>query len=543
MVMLLANYFSLKVSLEETALTPTESFCYQEYKKCLMEKNIVYEHCWQEMYSCREVGEFRHSLFILTKETVQPAEKELNFTEYENLVNKRLCFANRFADRKFCQDLCNQSLEQKVECEALCTALISDGNICPGQENCPFGCPCPEFRCKNYTKRKQLFWKEFVVSEDEVIENPASLCLAYQESLNDRICEMVVYPEMLKTNLTANDFVLEGDFIGLNYEVCNVVFQGQNHVITSFGALAQLAEKYGGTGINYVVKVKPMYDYWKNGFSFESYSTCGVGFEDQDRIIICSPSDDLFGCYFYSAGNRFSRFRQDIPYISASRSNMIYFKGEVHIFTQSVVDSTLSTINTLSSSLTWRRWSFYLNRRRNGAWAQYATGIFPVADDKGINVFVQSFFEDGRRSQYVYRLTELFRLIHGTWVKLAEHRRDANSIFSLTGIGANWASDLMNTIKTGGKAWQVDGEFYFEDYSEYFCVTADNFTDEIQTGVFDGHIRAWKCQVGYKARLYKLEMRHNRVSSWMKFPSEETTLNRVPAGWFSIENRKTYLIL
>ena len=73
--MLLANYFSLKVSLKETALTPTESFCYQEYKKCLMEKNIVYKHCWQEMYSCREVGEFRHSLFILTKETVQPVEK------------------------------------------------------------------------------------------------------------------------------------------------------------------------------------------------------------------------------------------------------------------------------------------------------------------------------------------------------------------------------------------------------------------------------------------------------------------------------------
>ena len=158
-------------------------------------------------------------------------------------------------------------------------------------------------------------------------------------------------------------------------------FQGQNHVITAFGALAQLAEKDSGAGIDYIVKVRPMqkYDYWLNGFSFEEYSSCGVGFGDQDRIIICSPSDDLFGCYFYSAGTRFSRFRQEIPYIAPSRSNMIYFKGEVHIFANSMVDSTMSNINTLSSDLTWRRWGFHLNERRTSAWAQYATGIFPVA--------------------------------------------------------------------------------------------------------------------------------------------------------------------
>ena len=107
----------------------------------------------------------------------------------------------------------------------------------------------------------------------------------------------------------------------------------------------------------------------------------------------------------------------------------------------------------------------------------------------------------------------------------------------MTGFGANWASDMIITISAGGKAWEVDGEFYFEDYSEYFCVTADNFTEAMV-----GIIGSWKCQVGYKVRRYKMELRKNRVSSWIVFPSEETTLNRVPAGWFSKENKKTYLI-
>jgi hypothetical protein len=296
------------------------------------------------------------------------------------------------------------------------------------------------------------------------------------------------------------------------------------------------------SGIDYIVKVKPMAKYglknWylKNGFSFETYSSCGVGFEDQGRIIICSPSDDLFGCYFYSGGARFSRFRADIPIINFSRSHMIYFDDEVHIFTQSLVDSTMSNINSFSSSLTWRRWGFYLNGRRDGAWAQYATGIFPVADDKGINVFVQSFFEQELHSAYVYRLTEVFRLIHGTWVKLGEHQRNARSIFSLTGFGANWASDMIDTISAGGKAWQVDGEFFFEDYSEYFCTKADDIPVAMEG------ITPWKCEVGYKVRRYKMELRKTSKKSWMMFPSEETTLNRVPGGWFTKENKMTYLV-
>ena len=162
----------------------------------------------------------------------------------------------------------------------------------------------------------------------------------------------------------------------------------------------------------------------------------------------------------------------------------------------------------------------------------------PVADDKGINVFVQSFFEQGRKSAYVYRLTEVFRFIYGSWVKLGEHKRNARSIFSLTGLGANWASDLIISISAGGKAWEVDGEFYFEDYSEYHCVSADNFTEFIE----NVHIGSWKCQVGYKVRRYKMEIRENKASSWIRFPNEETTLNKVPAGWFSKENRKTWLV-
>ena len=80
---------------------------------------------------------------------------------------------------------------------------------------------------------------------------------------------------MIISNKTGHDFVLDGSLFGLNFESCPVVFQGQNHVITSFGALAQLVEK--PFGIEYITKVKPLskYDYWSRGYSFESYSSCG----------------------------------------------------------------------------------------------------------------------------------------------------------------------------------------------------------------------------------------------------------------------------
>ena len=59
-----------------------------------------------------------------------------------------------------------------------------------------------------------------------MLEEESALCLAYQESMNNTICEPVVFPDMFNTNI-GNDFVMESDFIGLNYEVCNVVFKGR----------------------------------------------------------------------------------------------------------------------------------------------------------------------------------------------------------------------------------------------------------------------------------------------------------------------------
>ena len=67
-----------------------------------------------------------------------------------------------------------------------------------------------------------MFWKELVLPKEKknsiVIEEESSLCLAYQESMNNTIYMNI-----------GNDFVMEGDFIGLNYEVCNVVFEGKVH--------------------------------------------------------------------------------------------------------------------------------------------------------------------------------------------------------------------------------------------------------------------------------------------------------------------------
>ncbi|CBY14300.1 unnamed protein product [Oikopleura dioica] len=158
---------------------------------------------------------------------------------------------------------------------------------------------------------------------------------------------------------------------------------GEQHVVTQTGALVQLIEN--SDGIEFVTKVEPNsgYNIAEKGFYFHSYSTCGVGFEEQNKIIICSPTDDVFGCYFYFAGNtRFTRFREEIPYFSAGRSNMVYFNDEIHIFTESIIDQTISHINSFSKEQTWRRWSVHTNERRDGAWSKYAMGIYPVADDK-----------------------------------------------------------------------------------------------------------------------------------------------------------------
>lgn len=148
--------------------------------------------------------------------------------------------------------------------------------------------------------------------------------------------------------------------LGLNYNVCPIIFQGEQHVVTQTGALVQLIEN--SDGIEFVTKVEPNsgYNIAEKGFYFHSYSTCGyvrnlricslfnliifrVGFEEQNKIIICSPTDDVFGCYFYFAGNtRFTRFREEIPYFSAGRSNMVYFNDEIHLFTESIIDQERS---------------------------------------------------------------------------------------------------------------------------------------------------------------------------------------------------------
>lgn len=176
--MVLTNFRSLQLRIAETALTPNQIFCYREYKACLLKKSIIYEHCRQELEYCREFGEFRQAAFVPVIEDKRENERALNFTDYENLVNKRLCLKYEFADRKFCDDLCSQS---GLECDSLCQSLVVNQNICPGDEKCPFGCPCPKFRCKHFTKRKQIYWQEAnnINENPNLFENPF-ICLAYQ---------------------------------------------------------------------------------------------------------------------------------------------------------------------------------------------------------------------------------------------------------------------------------------------------------------------------------------------------------------------------
>jgi len=142
------------------------------------------------------------------KEVIIPDEEKesaSSFTDYENSVNKKLCLRYEFADKRFCEDLCEQSTAHKNECKSLCESLIREENICPGDKKCPFGCPCPKFECKHYTHRKQIYWEEPILDLPdypvfgEIMPNPesmnpkspsiqreANICLAYQARVEYR---------------------------------------------------------------------------------------------------------------------------------------------------------------------------------------------------------------------------------------------------------------------------------------------------------------------------------------------------------------------
>ncbi|CAG5079896.1 Oidioi.mRNA.OKI2018_I69.PAR.g9411.t1.cds [Oikopleura dioica] len=98
---------------------------------------------------------------ILEKKT---KPKEEIFTQEEQEVNLKRCERLNFYDRKVCEKLCVKiNEEDDVVCKHICETQLSDHgqtqNICPFQEQCPSGCPCPLYECEHIdTEKVPLAW-------------------------------------------------------------------------------------------------------------------------------------------------------------------------------------------------------------------------------------------------------------------------------------------------------------------------------------------------------------------------------------------------
>ena len=174
-IVLLTNFIGLK------DIGPRYTFktlnCGRNLKQCLF--NFPYEDCYRSFSTCmREEKDFvfpSSNVTILERKT---KPKEETFTKEEQEVNLKRCerlnfygkndficiFIKLVLDRKVCEKLCVKiNEEDDVVCEHICETQLSDHgqtqNICPFQEQCPSGCPCPLYECEHVdTNKVPLAW-------------------------------------------------------------------------------------------------------------------------------------------------------------------------------------------------------------------------------------------------------------------------------------------------------------------------------------------------------------------------------------------------
>ena len=175
-IMLLANY----VNFEKTRFKAgIGSYCVREYKNCTSE--FDWNLCATSMYDCGnfESENYGNFNFTLPQKIVNSSRVKsvAVFSAAQSKANENLCLFSVRVDKSICENLCFSSdfsydldenfefapkdtefyVENKYdqqknkECKSICM-LASDLKIeedCPFHKNCPNGCPCSSFKCKN----------------------------------------------------------------------------------------------------------------------------------------------------------------------------------------------------------------------------------------------------------------------------------------------------------------------------------------------------------------------------------------------------------
>ena len=135
------------------------------------------DYCGHLMKKCYETKQFKLPVRISQiEQQKKPAEK---FTEEENKINLLRCQKKKFYDTKICRHLCSKTLVLESTrnnpispCESICFQLTrsfdSAGAVCPTEQYCPTGCPCPHYQCEKNNSPQKLI-PTFNLEEEETI--------------------------------------------------------------------------------------------------------------------------------------------------------------------------------------------------------------------------------------------------------------------------------------------------------------------------------------------------------------------------------------
>jgi hypothetical protein len=176
-IMLLANYVSFEKNRFKAGIG---SYCVRQYKNCTSE--FDWNLCATSMFDCGNFDSENYGIFNFTLpqkiENSSRVESVAVFSEAQSKANENLCLFSVNVDKSICENLCFSSdfsydldeyyefapkdsiyefdkrkydQEKNKECKSICL-LASNLKIeedCPFHKNCPNGCPCSSFKCKN----------------------------------------------------------------------------------------------------------------------------------------------------------------------------------------------------------------------------------------------------------------------------------------------------------------------------------------------------------------------------------------------------------
>ena len=211
--------------------------------------------------------------FLILAFTLKEASVIHDAAECGDQAEKTRCENKVLSNYYLCTSGCNESDDQPL-CMSECNrGYVEELKKCPCNENCPDGCPCPEFECESPVTTSQvliLHLKEPIYYDNTPVSMVADVTGAYtQTNIGDwghaivyKSCSlkfknrMLVYGGFEDPHLTLHD----------EYQIAEVTYDGSTTDVQTIGQLP---------------------------FPFER-GACAVA--NDDKIVLCFPRLDDRGC-------------------------------------------------------------------------------------------------------------------------------------------------------------------------------------------------------------------------------------------------------